>query len=159
MHEHGQPARARTEASLTTQIHPSPAGDPPPGSADPSSLELPFAWENGPGEADPGDRDSVFRFPSPDDPEPGTRRLLGMSLYASVLGLLGLAVAVRGVLAIVGSRTPVWYEPTLAVAGLACVALVVAAFLSIHRRVLPWLLLLAATAPLAANIVATAAAL
>jgi hypothetical protein len=57
------------------------------------------------------------------------------------------------------TNPPGWYEPTLAAAGLACVALVVAAFLSIHRRVLPWLLLLGATAPLAANLVATTQAL
>jgi hypothetical protein len=119
-------------------------------------LELPFAWENDLGESDPDERDSVFRFPSADDPEPATRRLLGMSLYASMLGLLGLAVAIRGVAGIVGGHTPAWYEPTLVAAGLIGVALVVAAFLSIHRRLLPWLLLLAAAIPLTANLVATA---
>jgi hypothetical protein len=123
-----------------------------------SDLELPFAWENGPVAAEPDDRDTVFRFPSADDPEPATRRLLGMSLYASLLGILGLAAAVRGVVAVVGGHTPAWYEPTLALTGVICVALVVAAFLSIHRRVLPWLLLLAAAVPLAANVMANARA-
>jgi hypothetical protein len=155
--EHGQPARARTEASLTTDI--SPTIEAPPLTDRVPDLDLPFAWEIGPGETDPGDRDTVFRFPSADDPEPATRRLLGMSLYATLLGLVGLAVGVRGVVAIIAERTPGWYEPTLAVTGLACVALVVAAFLSIHRRILPWLLLVTAAAPLAANIVATTYAL
>ena len=145
---------------MTTDTHPATDPTAPYDAADRTTdLELPFAWELGPGEEDLGDRDTVFRFPSPDDPEPGTRRLLGMSLYATVLGLLGLGVAIRGVVAIVAGRTPFWYEPTMAVTGLACVALVVAAFLSIHRRTLPWLLLLAAAAPLAANILATAHAL
>jgi hypothetical protein len=129
--------------------------EPTAADLDAADMELPFAWENSPGHPDPGDRDTVFRFPSADDPEPAARRLLGMSLYASLLGLVGLAVGVRGIVAIMGGNTPGWYEPTLAAAGLACVALVVAAFLSIHRRVLPWLLLLGAAAPLAANIVAT----
>jgi hypothetical protein len=159
--EHGQPARARTKGpSVTTHTDTIPATDPPRTTDDtvpmPFDLEPAFGWEGGPDPADPGDRDTVFRFPTADDPEPPTRRLLGMSLYASVLGLLGLAVAIRGIAAIVGGRTPGWYEPVLAVAGLAGVALVVAAFLSIHRRLLPWLLLLAAAVPLTANLLATA---
>jgi hypothetical protein len=128
---------------------------PPSPGGETTDMELPFAWENGPEHPDLGDRDTVFRFPAADDPEPATRRLLGMSLYASLLGLVGLAVAVRGVVAIMAGSVPGWYEPTLAVAGGVCVGLVVGAFLSIHRRVLPWLLLVAAAAPLAANIVAT----
>jgi hypothetical protein len=99
-----------------------------------------------------GDRGPVFRFPSADDPRPRTRRLFGMSLYASVLGLLGVAVAVRGLMAILAGSAPGWYEPALAGTGLLCVALVVAAFLSIHRWILPWLLLLSAALPLAATI-------
>jgi hypothetical protein len=123
-----------------------------------SDLELPFAWENGPAAGEPDDRDTVFRFPSADDPEPATRRLLGMSLYASLLGMLGLAAAVRGVVAVVGGHTAAWYEPTLALTGVICVALVVGAFLSIHRRVLPWALMLAAAVPLAVNMVANSRA-
>jgi hypothetical protein len=146
---------------LTTDIFPtievSPLTDHSPERG--RDLELPFAWELGPGETDLGDRDTVFRFPSADDPEPATRRLLGMSLYATLLGLVGIAVGVRGGIAILTERTPGWYEPTLAVAGLVCVALVVAAFLSIHRRILPWLLLVTAAVPLTANIVATTQAL
>jgi hypothetical protein len=155
------------------QPTPPPSAEPTPLSAEPTPLsaeptqpiessghlELPFAWEDGPHDPELTGRDTVFRFPAADDPRPGNRRLLGMSVYASLLGLLGLAVAVRGLLAIMGGAAPGWYEPALAGAGVVCVLLVVGAFLSIHRRVLPWLLLLVAAAPLAANIVVNARAL
>jgi hypothetical protein len=52
---------------------------------------------------------------------------------------------------------PGWYVPVLALLGMVSVALSVGAFLSIHRRVLPWLLLLAATLPLAADILLSVA--
>ena len=47
---------------------------------------------------------------------------------------------------------PVWYLPALAVLTLLSVAPVVAAFLAIHRRALPWMLLLAAAPPMAADL-------
>jgi hypothetical protein len=100
--------------------------------------------------------DNVFRFPTEDDPEPGGRRLLAMALYAATLGLLGLATAIRGVLAILGGATPGWYEPAFVATTLLGVLLAVGAFLSLHRRLLPWLLLFAASGPLAATIALTA---
>jgi hypothetical protein len=97
----------------------------------------------------------MFRFPSPDDPEPRARRLLGMSLYATVLGVLGFAVTVRGLLSLAGGSTPGWYQTAFAGTGLLGVALVVAAFLAIHRRLLPWLLMLGAAVPLGAAVMIT----
>jgi peptidoglycan/LPS O-acetylase OafA/YrhL len=141
---------------VTTDID-TPSGTQTPPTDGDQHLELPFGWEEGPGTEDSGDRDSVFRFPSADDPEPRSRRLLGMALYSTVFGMLGLAVGVRGLLSIIGGGTPGWYEPALAGTGLLCVALVVGAFLSIHRRVLPWLLLIAAAVPLAGTVAITAA--
>ena len=108
---------------------------------------LPFGWERGPGAADAGERETLFRFPTADDPVPGTRRVLAMSLYASVLGLGGVGVGVRGLVSVIGG-VPGWYVPLLAFLGLFSVALVVGAFLSIHQRVLPYLLLAAAAVPL-----------
>ena len=108
---------------------------------------LPFGWERGPGAADTAERETLFRFPAADDPAPGTRRVLAMSLYASVLGLGGVGVGVRGLVSVIGG-VPGWYVPLLAFLGLFSVALVVGAFLSIHRRVLPYLLLAAAAVPL-----------
>jgi hypothetical protein len=108
---------------------------------------LPFGWERGPSTADPEERETLFRFPAADDPAPGTRRLLAMSLYASALGLGGVGVGVRGLVSVIGG-VPGWYVPLLAFLGLFSVALVVGGFLSIHRRVLPYLLLAAAAVPL-----------
>ena len=107
----------------------------------------PFGSENGEPESAP-----LFRFPAADDPAPGTRRLLAMSLYASALGLAGVGVGVRGFVSVLGGTAPGWYMPVLALLGLLSVALVVGGFLSIHRRLLPYLLLLAAAVPLTADV-------
>ena len=111
---------------------------------------MPFGgWEITPAPAGFGDRETLFRFPAADDPAPAPARLLGMSLYAATLGLAGVGVGVRAMVTAFGG-TAFWYVPTLSLFGLASVVLVVGSFLSIHRPVLPWLLLLAATAPLTA---------
>ena len=113
---------------------------------------LPFGWENGPGADGPDDGEVMFRFPAAGDPAPRTRRLLIMTLYASMLGLIGVGVGVRGLVSVIGGGVPWWYVPTLAGAGLLSVALVVAAVLSIHRHRLPWLLLTAAAVPVTGDV-------
>jgi hypothetical protein len=118
---------------------------------------LPFGWEPGPAGIDADDPETLFRFPAADDPDPGTRRLLAMSVYAALLGLAGLGVGVRGLVSCIGGGVPGWYVPVLAVAGLLSVALAVGAFLSIHRRVLPWLLMLGAAVPLGAAVLLSVA--
>ncbi len=129
----------------------------PAATEDAEGLGLSFAWEHGPHPQDVGERGSRFRFPAADDPQPGSRRLLAMSLYTALLGLLALAVTVSGLLTIVRGDAPGWYQPAFAAAGLIGVGLVVGAFLSIHRRRTPWLLLACAAVPLAANIAMTLA--
>ena len=109
---------------------------------------VPFGWEQGPGTEGTAGRETMFRFPAADDPAPGTRRLLTMSLYAAALGLAGVGVGVRGFVSVLGG-VPGWYVPVLSLLGLLSVAMVVAAFLSIHRRLIPYLLMAAAAAPLA----------
>ncbi|AGL14787.1 hypothetical protein [Actinoplanes sp. N902-109] len=96
--------------------------------------------------------EAVFRFPAADDPTPGARRLLAMSIYASLLGLGGVGVGVRGLVSQIGGGVPVWYTWVLAFFGMVSVALAIGGFLSIHRRLLPWVLLLAAAVPLAADV-------
>jgi hypothetical protein len=108
---------------------------------------LPFGWERGQGPADTAERETLFRFPAADDPAPGTRRVLAMSLYASVLGLGGVGVGGRGLVSVIGG-VPGWYVPLLAFLGLFSVTLVIGGFLSIHRPMLPYLLLAAAAVPL-----------
>ncbi|MEV6637384.1 hypothetical protein AB0M54_42310 [Actinoplanes sp. NPDC051470] len=114
---------------------------------DSPSAVVPFGWEGDVPTTDPDDRDLLFRFPAADDPAPGTRRLLAMSLYASALGLIGVGVGLRAFVSVLGG-VPGWYVPVLALLGLTSVALVVGAFLSIHRRVLPYLFLAGAALPL-----------
>ena len=113
---------------------------------------VPFGWEQGPGTESTGGRETMFRFPAADDPAPGTRRLLTMSLSASALGLAGVGVGVRGFVSVFGGGVPGWYVPVLVILGLLSVALVVGAFLSIHRRALPYLLLAAAAIPLTGDV-------
>ena len=137
---------------MTTDIDPHAGTPADPANEETRALALPFAWENGPGEPPSGERDVLFRFPAADDPEPGSRRLLGMSLVGSVVGVVGLVVTVRGVFLIAGGAAPLWYDLLFPVVALLGVALVVGAFLSIHRPRLPWALLLAAAAPLTAEI-------
>lgn len=98
------------------------------------------------------EKETFFRFPAADDPNPGTRRLLAMSVYASLLGLAGVGVGARGLVSSVGGGVPGWYVPLLAFAGMLSVALSVGAFLSIHRRALPLLLLIGAAVPLGAAV-------
>lgn len=119
----------------------------------PAQEVVPFGWVSTPAEPPQiGNNAALFRFPAADDPTPGTRRLLGMSSYAALLGLAGAGVGVRGLLSQLSGGLPGWYVPVLALLGMASVALSVGAFLSIHRRVLPWVLLLAAGVPLAVDV-------
>lgn len=92
-----------------------------------------------------------FRFPAADDPDPGTVRVLTMSLYAAALGLAGVGLGLRALVSVIGG-VPGWYVPVLVLAGLVSVALAVGAFLSLHRPALPWALLLTAAVPLAGAI-------
>ena len=109
---------------------------------------MPFGgWETTPIIAGFGGDETLFRFPAADDPAPATGRLLGMALFAAALGLTGLGVGARGLLSALGG-TPFWFMPGLALLSLVSVAAAVGAFLSIHRPVLPWLLLLGAAVPM-----------
>jgi hypothetical protein len=108
---------------------------------------LPFGWVNAAGVPEPDEREELFRFPAADDPAPGIRKLLFMSLYASALGLAGVGVGVRGLVSTLGG-VPGWYVPVLVILGLVSVALTVGSFLSVHRSTLPYLLLFAAAVPL-----------
>lgn len=140
---------------MTTKINVVPASRKPPSTDDQKDLELPFAWEPGTGATKDAEREQRFRFPAPDDPKPQLRRLFGVAIGASLIGLISLAISARALLEIVSGPTPAWYGPLVAVADLACVAPAIGAFLSIHRRRLPWILLLIAVLPLAAGAVVT----
>ncbi|GGK87254.1 hypothetical protein [Mangrovihabitans endophyticus] len=113
---------------------------------------LPFGWESTHGTPEPAAEQSLFRFPAVHDPAPGNRRLLLMSLLASALGMVAVGVGLVAAVSTIAGRPPGWYAPVLVLAGLLSVALAVGGFLSIHRRALPYVLLLAASVPLAADV-------
>jgi hypothetical protein len=89
-----------------------------------------------------------FRLPAHQDPEPDPGRLVGLCSWAAALGLLGLPVAGRAWVAFHTEAVPGWFEPLVVTMGVVGITLTAAAFLAIHRRHLPWLLLTAATATL-----------
>jgi hypothetical protein len=93
----------------------------------------------------------AFRFPAPDDPAPGARRMLAMALYGTALGLTGVAVGLYAVVTVFGGA-PGWYLPVLAVLTLISVAPAAAAFLAIHQRMLPWYLMTASAPPMVAAV-------
>ena len=97
------------------------------------------------------DTPAVFRFPAPDDPPPGAARMFAMALYSAALGLAGIGVGLYAVVAVFGGA-PGWYLPALGLLTALSVGPVVAAYLAIHQRALPWLLLLAAAPPTVANV-------
>jgi hypothetical protein len=76
-----------------------------------------------------------------------------------VLGLVGVAIALRALIAIVSGVVPHWFEPAVVGTGVAGIALTVGGFMAVHRRHLPWALLGAASATLAMNVVMTVSTL
>jgi hypothetical protein len=97
----------------------------------------------------PLEEPSVLRFPAPDDPAPSGRRMLGMAVYGVVLGTAGVVVGLYAVVAVFGGA-PGWYLPVLGLLTLLSVVPAAAAFLAVHQRRLPWLLMLAAAPPMIA---------
>jgi hypothetical protein len=77
--------------------------------------------------------------------------VIGTCAWAAVLGLVGLVVAARSLWAIMAGLAPGWFEPAVIGAGLVGIGLTVAGFTAIHQRYLPWALLAAASAVLAAT--------
>jgi hypothetical protein len=82
-------------------------------------------------------------------PQPRLRQIVGVCGWAALLGVLGLAVGIRGLLADLIDYTPSWYEPMMIGIGLLGIGLTAGAFVSVHRRRTPYILLSAATVVLA----------
>jgi hypothetical protein len=108
--------------------------------------------------ADPG-RMPVLRMPGRHDPAPDPRRMATVCAWAAALGVIGLAVAGRAMVALMAGGSPDWYEPTVVAVGVAGMALTATAYLAVHRTRLPFALLGAATVPLGANMLVTVLAL
>jgi hypothetical protein len=91
--------------------------------------------------------------------QPRLRQIMGVCGWAAILGVVGLAVGIRGLIADLMSEAPGWYEPMMIGVGLTGIALTVGAFVSVHRRRTPYILLGAATVVLGYAIFLTAQAL
>lgn len=98
----------------------------------------------------------AFRQPNLSRRDPDPRRLAGLTGWAAALGLVGLVVGVRGLIAIIIGGIPGWYEPTLIVMGLVGIGLTAGAFVTVQRGRLPWILLGAGTGVLLSSIITTA---
>ena len=89
----------------------------------------------------------TFRLPTARDPAPEQRHLAAVCGWAAVLGLGGMAVALRAFVGLVGT-SPAWYAPAVTAIGLIGLICTIAAFASVHKRLLPFALLGAASASL-----------
>jgi hypothetical protein len=90
---------------------------------------------------------AMFRFPTEDDPSPDSTRLLAMAGYSAMLGLTGVGVGLYALVAVIRGA-PAWYLPALAMLAMFSVGLAAGAFLAVHQRTLPWILLLGAAPPM-----------
>jgi hypothetical protein len=91
--------------------------------------------------------------------QPRLRQMFGVCAWAAVLGVIGLVVGARGLIAILMKASPGWYEPAMIGVGVVGIGLTVGAFMTVHRRRLPYALLTAATAVLAYAVLLTVTAL
>lgn len=80
-------------------------------------------------------------------PQIRLRKLAGVVVWGALLGLGGLVAGAPVVLGLFTS-TPTWYVPTLCAIGLMGLACTAAAFASVHRERLPWVMLSIATVTL-----------
>jgi hypothetical protein len=76
--------------------------------------------------------------------------------WAALLGGVGLVIGIRALVGVLTSSGAGWYEPSIAVVGMAGIGLTVSAFVTIQRHRLPYVFLGAATAVLVVGLALTA---
>lgn len=94
----------------------------------------------------------ALRFPEDGDPAPNLGRMVGMSVWAAALALLGMVVAVRTFIAIMLGPGPDWLVPTVMSVGIGGTVSAGLAFATVHHKWLPWELLGVASLLLSANL-------
>jgi hypothetical protein len=77
--------------------------------------------------------------------EPRLRQLVGVCVWAAVIGGVALITAMRAIIGSIGATPPSWYQPWVIAVGLSGLALTVAAFVTVNRRWAPFALLGAAS--------------
>ena len=95
-----------------------------------------------------------FRLPGAEDPAPRPNHLATVCVWAAALGLGGMAVALRALIGLIWQSRG-WNVETLTTIGMAGLACTIASFASVHRRLLPLVLLSLATAALVAAWIVT----
>jgi hypothetical protein len=88
---------------------------------------------------------------------PSGRPLVMLCLWATLLGLVGLGIGVRGLVVIIANHPASWFKPTLIISGLGGILLTACGFVTARRGILPWVFLGAATAILIISVVFSAA--
>ncbi|GAA1816584.1 hypothetical protein GCM10009682_41860 [Luedemannella flava] len=89
---------------------------------------------------------------------PRLRHLVAASVWAALLGVVGLAIGLRGFVGVLAGDAASWYEPTIITLGVVGIGLTVGGFATIHRHRAPWVLLGAASVTLLAGLVSTISA-
>jgi hypothetical protein len=77
--------------------------------------------------------------------EPRLRQMVGVCLWAAVIGGIALITGIRVIIGSISSNPASWYLPWAIGVGTVCLALTVAAFLTVNKRWAPFALLGAAT--------------
>jgi hypothetical protein len=77
--------------------------------------------------------------------EPRLRQLVGVCVWAAVIGGVALIIGIRAVIGSISATPPSWYQPWVIGVGLTGLALTVAAFVTVNRRWAPFALLGAAS--------------
>ena len=92
------------------------------------------------------------------DQGPRLRHLAVACGWAALLGVIGLAIAIRGFVGIQVGDGASWYEPAIMITGALGIGATVTAFVTVSRRGVPWILLGLASAALVAGMILTIAA-
>lgn len=77
--------------------------------------------------------------------EPRLRQMVAICLWAAVIGGIALITGIRVIIGSISSSPAGWYMPWAIGVGTACLALTVAAFVTVNKRWAPFILLGAAT--------------
>jgi hypothetical protein len=100
----------------------------------------------------------AIRVSRPDDQGPRLRHLAAACGWAALLGVIGLAIAIRGFVGVQVGDGASWYEPAILITGGLGIGATVTAFLTVSRRRVPWILLGLASVALVVGMILTIAA-
>ncbi len=74
-------------------------------------------------------------------PQPRLRQLVGVCLWAALIGGVALVTAVRALIGSLGADPPSWYLPWVSAVGTAGLGSTIAAFVTVNRKWVPFALL------------------